>query len=56
MPQLRPKEASWKMLKNKVYENGWEAKNKDELIKRIRQKIFKNGSKCLPKATFSGEN
>jgi hypothetical protein len=39
MPQLRPIEAFWKMLKDKVYENGWEAKNKHELIKRIRQKI-----------------
>jgi len=49
VPQLRTIEAFWKMLKDKVYENGWEAKNKDELIKRIRQKILKMDPNVCPK-------
>ena len=35
-PQIRPIENYWSILKQKVYENNWSAKNHDQLIKRIK--------------------
>ena len=34
-PQVCPIETIWTLLEQKVYERGWEAKNFDELAKRI---------------------
>ena len=35
-PMIRPIEMYWSILKQKVYENNWSAKNRDQLIKRIK--------------------
>lgn len=35
VPQARPIETIWSLLEQKVYDQGWEAKNLDELAKRI---------------------
>jgi len=36
LPEVRPIEDFWSILKGKVYENGWEAKNAEELIQKIK--------------------
>ena len=36
VPEVRPIEDFWSILKGKVYENGWRAKNLDELRNKIR--------------------
>ena len=36
-PQIRPIEQFWSMLKNKVYENNWSAKNREQLIRKIQK-------------------
>jgi len=38
-PQLRPIEDFWGCLKQKVYVNGWHAKDTAQLIRRVRKKI-----------------
>ena len=38
VPQARPIETVWSLLEQKVYEGGWEAKNLEELAKRIKLK------------------
>ncbi|CAF5178507.1 unnamed protein product, partial [Rotaria magnacalcarata] len=38
VPQVRSIETVWVLLKRKVYENNWEAKNLDALARRIKQK------------------
>ena len=38
VPQARPIETVWTVLERKIYENNWEAKNIDHLVKRIKQK------------------
>ena len=38
VPQARPIETLWTVLERKIYENNWEAKNIDHLVKRIKQK------------------
>ena len=38
-PQIRPIEAFWAILKMKVYEGNWSAKNRDQLIRRIKKSI-----------------
>lgn len=35
VPQARPIETIWSLLEQKVYDRGWEAKNLDQLAKRI---------------------
>ena len=39
IPQARPIEHFWSVLKRKVYEKGWEAKNEQQLIGRIKRKL-----------------
>jgi hypothetical protein len=39
VPQLRPIERFWSLLKSKVYEKDWKAKNIDHLKTRIKQKL-----------------
>ena len=39
VPQLRPIERFWALLKRKVYSDGWEAKTREQLIRRIRLKL-----------------
>lgn len=39
VPQARPIENFWGDLTQKVYEGGWEAKNKNQLIRRIRKTL-----------------
>jgi transposase len=39
VPQLRPIEKLWGILKSRVYENNWEAKNVEHLKSRIRKKL-----------------
>lgn len=41
VPELRPIENFWSILKGLVYEKGWEAKNYNDLKKRIRSCIKK---------------
>ena len=36
--QARPTETVWTVLERKIYENNWEAKNINHLVKRIKQK------------------
>ena len=38
-PQVRPIENFWGCLAQKVYEGGWEAKNEQQLIRRIKSKM-----------------
>ena len=38
VPQARPIETVWTVLERKIYENNWEAKYIDHLVKRIKQK------------------
>ena len=38
VPQARPIETVWTVLERKIYENNWEAKNIDHLVKTIKQK------------------
>jgi transposase len=38
-PQARPIETLWSILKNMVYDQGWEARNIDQLERRIAQKM-----------------
>ena len=38
VPQARPIETVWTVLERKIYENNWEAKNIDHLVKRMKQK------------------
>ena len=38
VPQARPTETVWTVLERKIYENNWESKNIDHLVKRIKQK------------------
>ena len=37
-PQIRPIENYWGILKMKVYEGNWSAKNREALIRRIKMK------------------
>ena len=39
VPQARPIGDFWSVLKRKVYEKSWEAQNKQQLIRRIKQKL-----------------
>lgn len=39
VPQARPIENFWSILKRKVYEMGWEAQNEQQLIDRIKRKL-----------------
>ncbi|XP_031621601.1 uncharacterized protein LOC116339710 [Contarinia nasturtii] len=39
IPQARPIEDFWSNLKRKVYEKGWEAKNEQQLVGRIKRKL-----------------
>lgn len=39
VPELRPIEHYWSLLKASVYANGWVAKDKEQLIRRIREKV-----------------
>lgn len=39
VPQLRPIEKFWAQLKSKVYENNWEAKDIDQLKRKIKKKL-----------------
>ena len=36
VPQLRPIEKFWAILKNKVYAKNWQAENEEQLVKRIK--------------------
>ncbi len=45
VPQLRPIEHFWSILKNEVYADGWEATNKEMLIAKI--------NKCISSLDFS---
>ena len=38
VPQARSIEIVWTVVERKTYENNWEAKNIDHLVKRIKQK------------------
>lgn len=39
VPQARPIENFWSVLKRMVYDNGWEARNEQQLINRIKRKL-----------------
>jgi hypothetical protein len=39
LPQARPIENFWALLSGRVYINGWEAQNEQQLRRRIMQKI-----------------
>ena len=40
-PQIRPIERFWALLKNLVYEGNWVAKNREQLIRRIKWAMTK---------------
>ena len=46
-PQARPIENLWGILAQKVYEGGWEATTKQELISRIQSQLKKIDSNFL---------
>ena len=47
-PQAHPIETLWSILKNMVYDEGWEAKTIDHLQRRIAKKlILKLSNKCF---------
>ena len=48
-PQVRPMETICTLLEQKVYERGWEAKNLDELAKRIILKTKELDEKVVTK-------
>jgi transposase len=52
-PQSRPIETLWSILKNMVYDQGWEAKNIDQLKRRIIKKTKEIDMKVV-QAMFSG--
>jgi hypothetical protein len=39
LPQARPIEEFWAILSRKIYNNGWEAQNEEQLRRRISRKI-----------------
>lgn len=39
VPQARPIEIFWSVLKRMVYDNGWEANNEQQLVNRIKRKM-----------------
>lgn len=41
VPQARPIEDFWGLLAQKVYSGGWEAKNRQQLINKIRYQLKK---------------
>ena len=47
VPKVRPIEDFWGLLKQKVYENDWTAKNIPQLIKRIKWSITKIYTKLI---------
>ena len=49
VPQARPIENFWGSLVQKVYEGGWEAQTKEQLIHRIESKIKEFDSKAVEK-------
>jgi transposase len=46
-PQARPIERVWSVLEQKMYANNWEAKNKDHLLRRIKQMAKELDQKML---------
>ena len=51
LPEVRPREDFWSILKVKVYENNWEAKTLHELEVRIK-KCLKEGDQVTIFKTF----
>jgi len=54
VPEIRPIEDFWSLLKKDVYAKGWKAKNTDQLITRIKyclKKIDKNVVQQLAMST-----
>ena len=49
VPLARPIENFWGSLVQKVYEGGWEAQTKEQLIHRIESKIKEFDSKAVEK-------
>ncbi len=47
MPQARPIESIWTLLKRKVYENNWQANDLEALARRINQKAKELDQKIL---------
>ena len=52
-PQARPIETLWSILKNMVYDEGWEAKTIDHLQRRIAKKLKEIDIKIV-QLMFSG--
>ncbi len=52
-PQSRPIKTLWALLKNMVYDQGWEATNIDQLKRRIMKKMKEIDMKVV-QAMFSG--
>lgn len=47
VPQARPIESIWTLLKRKLYENNWQANDLDALVRRINQKAKELDQKIL---------
>ncbi len=47
MPQARPIESIWTLLKRKVYENNWQGNDLDALARKINQKAKELDQKIL---------
>ena len=52
-PQARPIETLWSILKNMVYDEGWEAKTIDHLQRQIAKKLKEIDTKIVQQM-FSG--
>ena len=52
VPQARPIETFWSHLSHKIYEDGWEAKSINQLIRRIHFIVRRYGDE-LCKQTFN---
>ena len=53
MPEARPIEDFWAHLKRNVYIDGWQAKNIDQLKKRISDRLKKIDLKAVQKLAES---
>lgn len=47
VPQCRPIESLWAIIEQSVYQDGWQAKNLDQLANRIKSKIKKLDQKMV---------
>ena len=52
VPQAQPIEMIWTLFEQKVYENNWEARNSDQLARRILLKVKEINQKVVTYMIF----